>query len=154
MFRHSTALKIEEIIQPSIEGLNYELLGVEFKPSRYGSLLRIYIDSPNGIGIEDCERVSRQVSTLLDVHDPIQTEYNLEVSSPGEDRPLFTLAQIQKHSGERAKLVLSEAHQGRRRFTGVVNGVSDDKINITLDDQQTFEVPFALLTEAKLAPLH
>lgn len=153
MYRHPTSITIEDMIRPVVESLGSELLGVEFKPSQYGSLLRLYIDNPNGVGLAECEQVSRQVSALLDIEDPIQNEYNLEVSSPGEDRPLFTLSQFASHIGERAKLVLGEPHQGRRRFTGILQSINDGEINIVLDDQQAFSVPFSSLSEARLAPL-
>jgi ribosome maturation factor RimP len=153
MYRHPIALEIESLIESTVVGLGCELVGAEFKPSQYGSLLRLYIDAENGVGLAECEKVSRQVGALLDVHDPIQNEYNLEVSSPGTDRPLFKLEHFQVYAGERAKLVLSSAYQGRRRFTGILGKVKDDKIEITLDDGQLFAVPFDMLTEGRLAPL-
>ncbi|MFY8207141.1 MAG: ribosome maturation factor RimP, partial [Arenimonas sp.] len=95
------ALELKELLEPTVRGLGLELLGVEFSPAAGNALLRLYIDAPERlVSIEDCEAVSREVSANLDVNDPIASQYTLEVSSPGIDRPLFTLAQFARQIGE------------------------------------------------------
>ena len=92
--------QLEDILQPVVEGLGYEFWGIEFRSQGHHSLLRVFIDdAENGIGVDDCEKVSRQISGVMDVEDPIQTEYTLEVSSPGMDRPLFRLEQYEAFVG-------------------------------------------------------
>ena len=91
-------------------------------------MLRVYIDSENGVGVDDCAKVSRQVSGVLDVEDPISGEYTLEVSSPGMDRPLFKLSQYQDYIGHVVQLRLRMPFDGRRKFKGVLNGIEDEDI--------------------------
>jgi ribosome maturation factor RimP len=111
--------------------LGLELLGVEFAPSAGNSMLRLYIDvEGRAVGIEDCESVSREVSALLDVNDPIASEYTLEVSSPGIDRPLFGAAQFARFLGEQAKLSLRVPMEGRRRLQGRIARVEGDRVTI------------------------
>ena len=113
------AEQIQALLAPTVASLGLELLGVEFVPSGHSALLRLYIDAPGRhVGIEDCEAASREVSALLDVEDPIESEYTLEVSSPGIDRPLFTVEQFARYIGEQAKLTLRLPQDGRRRFSG------------------------------------
>ena len=96
--------QLETIIEPIVTSLEYDLWGVEFVSQGRNSMLRIYIDRENGISLEDCEAVSRQVSAVLDVEDPIADEYTLEVSSPGLDRPLFKLEQYVALAGSMANV--------------------------------------------------
>lgn len=109
--------QLQAIVAPVIEALGYECWGIEFLSQGKHSLLRIYIDHADGIFIEDCEKVSRQVSGVLDVEDPISNEYTLEVSSPGMDRPLFTLEQFAAHAGEQVKIKL-RVLRGATQFPG------------------------------------
>ncbi|MCL7571001.1 ribosome maturation factor RimP, partial [Pseudomonas aeruginosa] len=106
--------QLQALLAPVVEALGYECWGVEFISQGRHSVLRVYIDRPEGILIDDCEAVSRQVSGILDVEDPISGEYTLEVSSPGMDRPLFTLEQFAKHAGEQVKIRLRSPYEGRR----------------------------------------
>ena len=110
--------KLHELLQPVVEALDCELWGLELQSGGKRKLLRIYIDSEDGIGVEDCERVSRQSSSILDVEDAINGEYVLEVSSPGMDRPLYELAQYEKYKGEDISLRLRFPYDGRRNFKG------------------------------------
>ncbi len=87
------------LIEPIVEGLGYECVGIEYNPHPQHGMLRIYIDSENGILLDDCTKVSHQLSGMLDVEDPIQGEYQLEISSPGEDRPFFKLSQFERFIG-------------------------------------------------------
>jgi ribosome maturation factor RimP len=123
------ATEISELLAPTVAALGLELLGVEFAPTGHSAMLRLYIDAPGRlVGIEDCEAVSREVSAQLDVADPIASEYTLEVSSPGIDRPLFTAEQFGRFIGEQAKLTLRMAQDGRRRFIARITGVEGDVV--------------------------
>ncbi|HEX5693953.1 MAG TPA: ribosome maturation factor RimP, partial [Arenimonas sp.] len=118
------ATEISELLAPTVAALGLELLGVEFAPTGNSAMLRLYIDAPGRhVAIEDCEAVSREVSAVLDIEDPIASEYTLEVSSPGIDRPLFTAEQFGRFIGEQAKLTLRMAQDGRRRFIARITGV-------------------------------
>ena len=126
-----TADKIVALINPVIEDMGYELLGVEYVASGKHSILRLYIDSEQGIGVDDCEAVSRQVSAIMDVEDPIAGQYSLEVSSPGIERPLFTLAHYQRFLGHDISLRLFRPIEGRRKFTGSIGSISE--VNKTIE---------------------
>src|SRR5690606_12536780 len=114
---------LTQLIIPVVESLNCELWGLDYLTQGRYTTLRIYIDGPEGVSLEDCEKVSRQVSAVMDVEDPIDGEYTLEVSSPGLDRPLFTEAHYARYVGETVSLRLRIAQAGRRRFKGVVEKV-------------------------------
>ena len=120
------------IINPSIEDLGYELLGIEYVPSGKHSTLRLYIDSEDGIGVDDCEIVSRQVSAIMDVEDPITGQYNLEVSSPGIERPLFVVAHYMRFLGHDVRLRTFRPIEGRRNFTGAIGSVSEKSNSLEL----------------------
>jgi len=130
------AQRLAGILRPAIEGLGYELIGVEFQPGRQRSLLRVYIDVEAGVTLEDCERVSHQASGVLDVEDPVAGGYDLEVSSPGADRPLFTAEHFERFSGERARITLEVPVDGRRRFTGRLVAVRDAVVVIEMDGEE------------------
>src|SRR5471030_57429 len=138
------------MISAPVEALGYELVGIEFLRGRQ-STLRIYIDSENGITVEDCADVSHQVSAVLDVEDPISVAYSLEVSSPGLDRPLFTAAQFAQFIGEEVSLVLRIAMQNRRKWQGIIKTVDGEMITVTVEEKD--EV-FALsnIQKANLVP--
>ena len=111
---------IQALLAPAVEALGLELLGLEFRPGNGNALLRLYIDAPSregGVTLDDCEAVSREVSALMDVHDPIDSHYTLEVSSPGIDRPLFKPAHFARFVGESAKIALEFPQDGRKRFS-------------------------------------
>ena len=128
MYRQNNELL--ELLEPVVRGLGYELLGIDYVDRGRNSLLRIYIDNESGISLLDCEKVSVQVSGILDVNDPIRGSYNLEVSSPGFDRPLFTLEQFRRYIGHGVRLQLQEKIDGRRRISGVIRSVTDDSVEI------------------------
>jgi len=117
--------KVVALINPVIKDMGYELLGVEYVTSGKHSILRLFIDSEQGIGVNDCEMVSRQVSAIMDVEDPITGQYSLEVSSPGIERPLFTLAHYQRFLGHDISLRLFRSIEGRRKFSGCIGSVSE-----------------------------
>jgi len=124
--------KVLSIINPSIKDLGYELLGIEYVPSGKHSILRLYIDSEDGIGVDDCEIVSRQVSAIMDVEDPITGQYNLEVSSPGIERPLFVVAHYMRFLGHDVRLRTFRPIEGRRNFTGAIGSVSEKSNSLEL----------------------
>lgn len=144
---------IETLLSPAIEALGLELWGVEFRPSSGNALLRLYIDADGrAITVEDCEAVSREVSARLDVHDPIDSHYTLEVSSPGLDRPLFKPAHFARFIGAIAKIELEFAQDGRRRFQGVIVAATDEAVTIEQDGQPVALVP-ASIQKARLVPV-
>jgi ribosome maturation factor RimP len=139
------------LIEPLLAQLGYELVELEHVPARGRGTLRIFIDKPSGVGLDDCERVSREVSALLDVEDPIPTSYALEVSSPGADRLLRTRAHFERFVGARVHVELSEPRAGRRRYTGTLCSVADDGLALEVDRQRV-DVRFNEIGRARLAP--
>ncbi|GGK04424.1 ribosome maturation factor RimP [Luteimonas terricola] len=150
---------IAGLLSPTVASLGLELLGIEYLPSSDGALLRLYIDRPGadpaaegqGVGIEDCEAVSREVSAQLDVEDPISGNYTLEVSSPGVDRLLFTPAHFERFLGEQAKVVLKLPQDGRRRLTGRIAAVEGGTLTFEVDGQP-FAVAADNVDKARLVP--
>ena len=124
---------VTDIVQPTVEALGLELWGVEhIQQGRY-SVLRIFIDSEETVNLTDCERVSRQISALLDVEEPISGEYTLEVSSPGLERPLFKLDQFAQFIGDQVKIKTRGPLEGRRKFTGVIECVSEETVSLNVE---------------------
>ena len=134
-----------------MNALGCELWGLDYLAQGKKSVLRIYIEKEGGVLLEDCEQVSRQISATLDVEDPISGEYTLEVSSPGMDRPLFTLDQFKRYLGETVAVRLRVAFEGRRKFSGVLKGVEDDEIVLEVDNEE-YLLPFELLDKANIIP--
>ncbi len=128
---------LAQLLKPAVEGLGFELVGIEYMPMGKHSVLRIYIDSPEGISVDDCSRVSHQVSGVLEVEEPIKSAYTLEVSSPGIDRPLFNLEQFEQFVGSKVKLKLYHAIDGKRKIVGQIDSVEGENINISSDDSDT-----------------
>ena len=145
------ARRVKALIEPGVMALGYELLGVEYRAGGNSALLRVYIDSEQGIGVSDCERVSYQVSGVLDVEDPIASAYDLEVSSPGLDRPLFDLHHFERHCGEEVKVRLSQPMDGRRSYRGVLAGCRDGKV-LLRDRDAEHALPFHWIGSARLIP--
>jgi len=149
MYRQNQALF--DLFEPEVIAIGYELLGIELNQNGHGSILRVYIDKDEGITVDDCVLVSQQLTGLLDVEDPISGNYNLEVSSPGLDRPLFTLDQFKKIIGETVKLKLYEKYNGRKRFVGILKSVDNEEVVISSDDEE-YNVPFGIIERARLVP--
>ena len=143
--------KITEMLRPSVEMLGKELLGVEFISAGKHSTLRLFIDHENGINVDDCAEVSRQVSAVLDVEDPISTEYSLEVSSPGLDRPLFELDHFKAVIGETINVKLSMPLNGRRKFKGVLETIENNTLVVSVDGQD-YELVISNVDKANLVP--
>lgn len=140
-----------ELIEPIVEGLGYECVGIEYNPHPKHGMLRVYIDSENGILLDDCTKVSHQLSGMLDVEDPIQGEYQLEISSPGEDRPFFKLSQFEKFIGSTVSVHLFKPIEKRRKITGLIQAVEGDEI-VLQEGEQTIKVPFQAMSKARLVP--
>lgn len=140
---------ISDLLRPTVQTLGLELWGIEHLMRGRSSLLRIYIDSDQGITIEDCERVSRQVSGILDVEDPLPGEYTLEVSSPGLDRPLFSFEHYQRFVGEVVNLRLRAPIDGRRKFKGVLEQAEAEQITLIVDGALV-SIPFAQIEKANI----
>ncbi len=148
----SIKTEIENLLSPLVEQLGYEWVGMEYHPHASNGILRVYIDhAENGIGLEDCTRVSREISGLLDVNDPIKGHYNLEVSSPGMDRPLFTAEQFARFSGEQVKVTLQAPIDGRRKLRGIIGSVEGSQISVLVDGE-TVQLDFDEVVKAKLVP--
>jgi len=142
---------LKTMLEPAVHAVGMQLWGIEFLAQGKHSVLRIYIDSVNGVTIDDCEAVSHQVSGILDVEDPIKGEYHLEVSSPGMDRPLFTHEQMARYVGETIKVKLQLAIGGRRNFTGVLSAAQGDALTFDVDGQ-SLTVTFNQIDKANLVP--
>ena len=144
--------RIRQLLQPVVEALGCELWGVDLQTGAKTKLLRIYIDKDNDlVGIEDCERVSRQASSILDVEDAINGEYILEVSSPGMDRPLYEIGQYEKYVGEDISLRLRFPYEGRRNFKGRLTGVDGDEIILVVTDHE-YLFPVVGIEKANVVP--
>jgi ribosome maturation factor RimP len=141
---------IEQLLRPSVESLNCEWWGCEFVQQGRNGFLRIYIDKPEGVGIDDCQQVSRQVSALLDVNDSIPGHYRLEISSPGIPRPLFYPEQYSRFIGEKVQLRLSRPVLGQRKIVGVIVSADADKLTLTIDDEPHVFL-FSNIVKASLA---
>jgi ribosome maturation factor RimP len=143
--------KLNELLRPLVEDLGYEFVGLEYNSSAKHSVLRIYIDHESGVGIEDCEVVSREVAALLDVKDPIRSQYNLEVSSPGLARPLFTAAHYREFVGHAAQINLFAPLDGRRKFSGQILSADEHAVTIEQDGSEvTLDIDNVF--KAKLIP--
>ena len=139
-----------DLFEPEITAMGFELLGIELIKNGHISLLRVYIDKFEGVNIDDCVLVSQQLTGLLDVKDPIKGQYNLEVSSPGIDRPLFTDEQLKKHIGHIVMIKLREKYRGKRKITGVLEAVNNLEIIIKCNENNE-KIPSELIDKAKLA---
>ena len=139
-----------DLFEPEITAMGFELLGIELIKNGHISLLRVYIDKFEGVNIDDCVLVSQQLTGLLDVKDQIKGQYNLEVSSPGIDKPLFTDEQLKKHIGHIVMIKLREKYRGKRKITGVLEAVDNLEIIIKCNENNE-KIPSELIDKAKLA---
>jgi len=143
--------KLTEMLNAPVEALGFELVGVELVRAGKHSILRVYIDKEDGIDVDDCADVSHQVSAVLDVEDPITTEYNLEVSSPGMDRPLFKEAHYAVIVGEVITIRLSMPQDGRRNFKGELLSCEDGTIKMKVDND-VFDIAIDNIEKGNLVP--
>jgi ribosome maturation factor RimP len=146
-----TGDELAKLLEPTVERLGYELADLEVRLGGKGGMVRIFIDKPDGIDLDDCEKVSLAVSALLDVEDPVPGNYNLEVSSPGLDRKLTKSEHFQRFEGETVKVQMRFPIEGRRRFRGTL--VSSDDENIVVEvDGESHSLPLKTIDTARLVP--
>jgi ribosome maturation factor RimP len=144
------AAKVHALVEPAVEAAGYELVEAQWKHEPGGWVIRLLIDNPaSSVGLSDCERVSREVSVLLDVHDVVPHAYSLEVSSPGLDRPLLKPSHFRRFVGKRAKVRLRSGVAGRRNFTGKIVKADEAQILLEVDGKEQ-ELPLADLERAQL----
>jgi ribosome maturation factor RimP len=138
------------LFEPVIESMGYELVGVEFVGGGGHGTLRVYIDRDEGVSIDDCASISHQISGILDVEEPIKQAYDLEISSPGIDRPLFKLADFERYAGKTVKVKMAVGVDGRKNFKGRLQGVADAKMVEIEVDGEVFSLPYADIARANL----
>lgn len=143
--------QLNAMLAPTVVALGYEFWGLEYFTHGSQSVLRVFIDKADGINVDDCALVSRQLSAVLDVEDPIAGEYTLEVSSPGMDRPLFTLEQFARYIGEQVRVRLRMPFEGRRNFSGRLVGVEDEDIVVAVDEHE-YLLPADMIDKAHIVP--
>jgi len=141
---------LSKLIEPVVQELGCELWGIEKLQQGRQVVLKIYIESAEGINVDDCARVSRQVSAILDVEDPIPGEYMLEVSSPGVERRLFKPEHFNVCKGEKVQITLRQAFDGRRKFKGLLCGLEDEEVVIRVDDAQEIVLPMDSIERARV----
>ena len=146
-----TADELHEMLEPTVKRLGYELSDLEVKLGGRSGVLRLFIDHPDGIGLDDCEKVSLAVSALLDVEDPLPGHYNLEVSSPGLDRKLTKIEHFQRFTGETVKVQMRFPIEGRKRFRGTLVASDDENIVVEVDGE-SHSLPLATIDTARLVP--
>ena len=146
MSRRTDDLKV--LLAPVIEAMGYEFWGLDYIQGR-GAVLRIFIDAEDGITVDDCAAVSHQVSGVLDVEDPIPGEYNLEVSSPGMERPLYTLEQFAMYVGDQVQMRLLAPVAGKRRVKGLLDAVEGEELVVKVGEE-VLRVPFSQVDRANL----
>lgn len=148
----SVASALRMRLASGVKALGFELVEAELSGGRHHRTLRVYIDGPEGVTVDDCAAVSRQLSAILDVEDPITGSYTLEVSSPGLDRPLVTPADFRRFQGAMIKVRLLNALDGRRNFTGRLLETTHESVVMEVD-QERFNLPLAAIERARLVPV-
>ena len=143
--------QLRSLIEPVVTGMGFELWGVEYLTQGRYSVLKIFIDSENGIDVDDCASVSRQVGSLLDVEEPLRGQYTLEVSSPGMDRRLFTFEQFDLMKGFQVKLKLNKPFDGKKRFAGLLVGTEDKEVVLRVGEEETL-FPYEMIDRANVVP--
>lgn len=143
---------LRDLLEPAVTALGCELVGIEYHPSGKHSLLRVYIDRPEGVTVDDCSAVSYQVSGLLDVEDPIPGHYTLEVSSPGLDRPLFGARDFERFAGREVKIRTRFPVAGQRNFRGLLQGMQGQQVVVDEQDGRRVELPLDQIEQARLVP--
>lgn len=140
---------IEQLIQPVIANLGFNLWGFEFLAQGKYSILRVYIDKEEGITISDCSMVSKQVNAILEVEGVITGNYNLEVSSPGVPRPLFIKEHYLRYLGSEIELKLNKPINERRKLKGIIRAVEENVLQLTVEDELV-DIPFPQIVKANL----
>lgn len=143
--------KIEQLLKPTVESMGFDFWGCEYLPAGKHSTLRVYIDKPEGVTVDDCGSVSRQVSAIMDVEDPIANAYMLEVSSPGMDRPLMKPEQFKAYENALVQVRTAGSVMGRKRFKGKMVLVTDEGIEVEVDNE-IYQIEFGLIEKANVVP--
>ena len=143
--------QIADYAAKMLPSLGLELVDVQFRREGHGWVLRIFIDGPDGVGLDDCSRVSREMGDYLDVEDVIEHAYHLEVSSPGAERPLKTLADFQRFTGRKVRVKMRFELDGREVYTGILHKVEDDHLIVVGEDERRFQLPLEQIGKARLA---
>jgi ribosome maturation factor RimP len=141
---------LSKLFEPVVESMGYELVGVEFLGAGGYGTLRVYIDRDSGVNLDDCAAISHQINGILDVEEPIKQAYDLEVSSPGIERPLFKLADFERYAGKTVRIKLAVGLLGRKNFKGELRGVADSKLVTIEVDGEVFDLPYADIAKANL----
>jgi len=144
--------QLQALIEPVVSGLGYEFWGLEYLSHGKSSVLKVYIDAEGGIDVDDCAKVSRQISSLFDVEEPITGKYSLEVSSPGMNRRLFTKEQYEVYKGARLKVSLRTPFEGQRKFTGLLCGLEDEDVILRVGDEEIL-FPYDDIDKATVVPV-
>jgi ribosome maturation factor RimP len=147
----TTRADLRKLLEPGVSAMGFELVDVEMAGSQHHPTLRVYIDSPRGVNVDDCAKVSRQLSALLDVEDPLPGQYTLEVSSPGLDRPLVKPEDFRRFVGETVKVKMQQPVLGRRNFSGRLVEVAADHVVVEVD-KEIFNLAFDDMERARLVP--
>jgi len=142
---------LHAMIEPVVTAMGFELWGIDFQSQGKHSRLVIYIDHEDGVSVGDCADISRQVSAVFDVEDPIRGEYRLEVSSPGMDRPLYTLDHFDRYRGHDVSLKLRAPFEGRRKFQGLLAGVEGDEVLLQMEGEE-YCFPIDSIDQAQVVP--
>jgi ribosome maturation factor RimP len=140
-----------ELFEPVVKGMGYDLIEIEHFPNPKHGVLRLYIDKEGGVNVDDCSTVSRQVSALIDVEDPVSGQFNLEISSPGADRPLRRLVDFQRFIGSLVKLKTVMPLEGQRNFKGRLLEASEETVVIETDDEE-ISLPMSTIDKARIVP--
>ena len=146
-----TSEELIKLLVPSVESLGFELSDLEVRLGTRDSLLRVFIDKPEGIGVEDCKAVSRQISALLDVEDPLPGNYVLEVSSPGLDRRLTKVEHFKRFMGNDVRVKLRFPLDGRKNFRGALRAADEENIEVEVDGKSHC-LAIATIESARLVP--
>ncbi len=148
---HALYARLIELLEPEVQSLGFDLVEVEVALTRRGGVLRLYIDGPAGVSLDNCEKVSRAVTGVLDVEDPIRHAYSLEVSSPGPDRPLRRKADFERHLGRLVRLRFREPVEGKSRLTGRLGTIQPEGISVEADGV-VLRTPWENIDKARLVP--
>lgn len=143
--------KVKDYLADLLLDMGLELFDVQFRPDSHGWVLRVFIDSSDGISLDQCSVVSRELGQYLDVEEVIDRAYNLEVSSPGLERPLRSIAEFSKYTGKKSKVKVHNAIDGVKTFEGVIGDVGEEIINMTLADGSSMQFTYDMLSKARLA---
>ena len=149
----ATQADLQDLLEPGAQALGFEVLAVEISGGPGQAVLRVYIDGPEGVTVDDCARASHQFSAILDVEDPIPGQYTLEVSSPGLDRPLTKARHFQAVVGRQIRVQTDVAVEGRKRFRGRLNDADSERLEMIIDGE-TYRIPLSRVAKARLVPEH